>query len=265
MGFFSSLFGGDQAKAAEKAAKIQANTARENKLLGEQYTADSLAGFDTALQEALGMANTAGQAYQPYADVGNQALSQLSNLYGLNGQEAAQGAMQDFQTTPGYDFRMSQGVNALDRSASARGGLYSGAAGKALTEYGQGVGSQEYGNYVGGLSGLMNTGFQGAQGLPNIALGQGDLIYGNAGNKANTRVGGLSAITGSNTQIGQAQAGGVLGAAAARAAGANNFVNLLTTGAKMAMGIPSFGGGGGGGGYVGSNGVPIPGVNPYFG
>lgn len=47
---------------------------------------------------------------------------------------------------PGYQFRLAQGVKAMDRSASARGGLFGGAQQKALTEYGQGMGSQEFGN-----------------------------------------------------------------------------------------------------------------------
>lgn len=46
---------------------------------------------------------------------------------------------------PGYKFRLSQGQEALDASAAARGGLSSGAAQKALMRYGQDLGSQEYG------------------------------------------------------------------------------------------------------------------------
>lgn len=46
---------------------------------------------------------------------------------------------------PGYQFRLQQGVSALDASAAARGGLTSGAAQRALLRYGQDVGSQEYG------------------------------------------------------------------------------------------------------------------------
>ena len=47
---------------------------------------------------------------------------------------------------PGYAFRLAEGQKALERSAAARGGLLSGAAGKALTRYGQDMGSQEYMN-----------------------------------------------------------------------------------------------------------------------
>ena len=50
----------------------------------------------------------------------------------------------DVTDDPGYQFRLRQGQEALDASAAARGGLGSGAQQKALLEYGQDLGSQEY-------------------------------------------------------------------------------------------------------------------------
>lgn len=52
----------------------------------------------------------------------------------------------DFEQDPGYAFRLSEGMKALDRSAAARGGLQSGAALKAAARYGQDMASQEYQN-----------------------------------------------------------------------------------------------------------------------
>jgi len=54
--------------------------------------------------------------------------------------------MQDFEQDPGYSFRMSEGLKALDRQAAARGGLISGGALKASQRYGQDLASQEYMN-----------------------------------------------------------------------------------------------------------------------
>jgi hypothetical protein len=62
------------------------------------------------------------------------------------GPEYKQFSMEDFQKDPGYKFRLRQGLKALDRTASARGGLLSGGALKAAEGYGQEMGSQEYGN-----------------------------------------------------------------------------------------------------------------------
>lgn len=47
---------------------------------------------------------------------------------------------------PGYDFRLKSGTNAINNNAAASGMLQSGDTLRALTEFGQDMGSQEYGN-----------------------------------------------------------------------------------------------------------------------
>ena len=47
---------------------------------------------------------------------------------------------------PGYQFRLQEGMKALERSAAARGGVLSGATAKDIANYSQGLASQEYGN-----------------------------------------------------------------------------------------------------------------------
>jgi hypothetical protein len=57
---------------------------------------------------------------------------------------------------PGYQFRLNEGTKALERSAAARGMLFSGATGKGLTRYAQDYASNEYDksfNRLGVLSG----------------------------------------------------------------------------------------------------------------
>ena len=49
-------------------------------------------------------------------------------------------------TDPGTQFRLQQGLNAMNATAAARGGLISGNALKAGQDYGQAQGSQEYQN-----------------------------------------------------------------------------------------------------------------------
>lgn len=53
---------------------------------------------------------------------------------------------EDFQTDPGYDFRMAEGQKAIERSAAAKGGLLSGAAIKAANRFSQDTASNEYQN-----------------------------------------------------------------------------------------------------------------------
>ena len=50
----------------------------------------------------------------------------------------------DFETDPGYAFRLSEGMKALDRTAAARGGLLSGATLKGAQRFNQGLASDEY-------------------------------------------------------------------------------------------------------------------------
>lgn len=50
----------------------------------------------------------------------------------------------EFRADPGYQFRLTEGINALDRSAAARGGIGSGGTLKALTRYAQGTADQTY-------------------------------------------------------------------------------------------------------------------------
>lgn len=53
------------------------------------------------------------------------------------------------QQDPGYQFRLNQGMNALQNAAAAKGSLRTGGAFKALMGYGQDMASQEYGNAYG--------------------------------------------------------------------------------------------------------------------
>lgn len=71
-----------------------------------------------------------------------------------------------FYVSPDYQFRLSEGLKASDRSAAANGMLLSGAQQKALSRYGQGLASQEYGNYwnrLAAMSGIGQTGTNATQ------------------------------------------------------------------------------------------------------
>lgn len=129
----------------------------------------------TQLQRDMYDQTRADQA--PYRDTGYSALDRLSVLLGLSGNASSAGfgdltktfTGADLQNDPGYQFRLQQGTDNLENSRAASGGLFSGAAGKALTEYGQGFASQEFGdaynrfnndqsNLFNRLSGLSGTG-----------------------------------------------------------------------------------------------------------
>lgn len=66
--------------------------------------------------------------------------------------------MSGFFQSPGYDFRRTEGMRGLERTAAARGGAFSGNALRALSEFNSGLASQEFGNWFNQLSGIAGTG-----------------------------------------------------------------------------------------------------------
>lgn len=100
---------------------------------------------------------------------------------------------------PSYQFRLGEGMKALERTAAARGGLISGGALKAAQRYGQDFASQEFGNAYNRLAGLAGVG-QTATGAMGSAAGTyganaGNLMTGAAGARASGYVGGANALT----------------------------------------------------------------------
>ena len=77
----------------------------------------------------------------PYVEAGKNALAEYQKLAPYQNFGMAQ-----FQADPGYNFRMSEGIKALERSAAARGLLQSGGTLKGIQQYGQNLASEEYQN-----------------------------------------------------------------------------------------------------------------------
>jgi hypothetical protein len=119
-------------KAAKKAANTQAASAdRATELQREMYEKNI-------------------ELNAPFREAGLSAQNRLLDYMGLtpggSGKYAKDFSMADFQQDPGYAFRLSEGMKALDRTAAARGGMLSGAALRGATRYGQDMASQEYTN-----------------------------------------------------------------------------------------------------------------------
>ncbi len=141
-------------------------------------------GYDASRNDLSSQMNPAINAYNPYTQGGSNAQGLLNRF--LTGDPSTRVA--DYVKTPGYDFRYKEGLNALDRSASARGALLGGGAIKEAMKYGQDMAQQGYDSYVNQLAG------QSAQGL-NATNSQGNLRqnYGTAlGNTSANRANALS-------------------------------------------------------------------------
>lgn len=96
-------------------------------------------------------------AQQPFHDAGVAATNQLGGIYGLPGY-APVDLSKTISSLPGYQFQLGQGTQAIDRSAASQGLLNSGATGKALAQYGQGLAQNYLSSYTGGLESIANRG-----------------------------------------------------------------------------------------------------------
>lgn len=84
---------------------------------------------------------------KPYLQSGVAANTQLSGLLGLDG-ENKDDILELLRNSPGYQFRMNEGQDALNKSLSARGMVFSGNALREAQELGQGLADQTYNDYV---------------------------------------------------------------------------------------------------------------------
>lgn len=78
----------------------------------------------------------------PYREAGVSALEQLRNVMGFDPTPDAASVMSE----PGYQFGLDQGRDAIQGTAAARGGLYSGQALKELTKFGGDYATGRYGD-----------------------------------------------------------------------------------------------------------------------
>lgn len=119
---------------------------------------------------------------EPYYNAGNDSIKSLSSgdVFGEGG----------FQADPGYQFRMAEGMKAINASAAARGGANSGATLKALTKYGQDYASNEYNNaynrnynrlsQLAGYGSNAAANFSGVAGVAGQQIGNNQIGLGNA-------------------------------------------------------------------------------------
>lgn len=207
------------------------------------------------------MFNQTQQELAPYTGAGTNALSALQKVLGIgpggggatnpmlqmlgigpNGQPTGAGINPaSFEGSPGYQFQMEQGNQAIT-NANAQGGI-GGNALKALQGWGQNTANQGWQQYLNNVSGGYNTltgnldrlvsgGQSAAGGIGNAAMSLGSEIGGNqlgAGQaKASGIIGGANALT-----------GGIGGAAGAVGNGAQQYMLLNYLQSLQGGGLPT--------------------------
>lgn len=85
-----------------------------------------------------------------------------SPYYGQNPAQSYGSAFNNFRNSTGYQFRLGEGMRAINSGYAGAGMIKSGAAMKAINDYGQGMASQEFGNYLNALGNQQSLGFSAA-------------------------------------------------------------------------------------------------------
>lgn len=149
---------------------------------------------------------------EPWRKQGAQSLSQLARMMRPGTDMTTRFSSQDFRADPGYQYRLQQGNQALNRSQAARGMLNSGAALKEAMKFGQGLASDEYQNaynrwaqqnsdIYNRLAGLANTGQQTSNQLAQLSGNYASQYGQNIGQAANARASAYAAKAGANQNM----------------------------------------------------------------
>ncbi len=239
-GVAAAVVGGAiSASSASKASKAAKKGAKQQAKESEKAKKEGMAEADAAYRESSALV-------QPWMDAGKEAIGRLQK--GVFGGEFDPGKFHfdydSFEKDPGYKFRVDEGQRAMEQGAAASGKLLSGQQQKALLNYGQKMGSQEYqnsfdrasrewgmnadrlGRNYNMLNSLNQNGYGAARDLANmrgnLASQRLDAIYGNSNNQrqaigdiANANVNKFknmseigSSIMGAGMQYGMANMGG---------------------------------------------------------
>jgi len=192
---------GTQAAAADRATDAQERMFERQVELQEPFREAGMAGQNRLL-DLLGLGKD-----QSAADFGKYASAEFTPEQFSKYQD------------PGYAFRMSEGIKALDRSAAARGNLMSGAQLKGINQYGQDLASQEYQNAFNRYQTARTNTLNPFASLAGVAQ--------SSANTLGTAAGQLGSQIGSNIiGAGNAAAAGQIGSANAIASGVGQGVNF---------------------------------------
>jgi hypothetical protein len=208
--------------SSNKAVKSQEQSARD-------ANAEQAREYDQTRTDQLAQLAQQRADQAPWLNAGKASLAQLASGTGAGGDLVRPFGLADFAADPGYGFRVSEGEKGIQRAASARGGLYSGATLKALARFNQDTASAEYGNSYNRYNNDQNNKFSrlaSIAGLGQTATNQvgqaGQSAYGTI---ANAGANASNNISQSLIGAGNARASGYVGAANGVSNGISQYMN----------------------------------------
>lgn len=220
----SAVVGGVMSNKASKTQAAATGDASAAQLQAQRETND--------MQWKMYEQNRKDQA--PWLKAGETALGQLSTGLKAGGEFNRNFQVSDFQKDPGYAFRQSEGLKAIDNSAAARASSLSGATLKALTKYGQDFASNEFNNAYNRWNNDTSNRFNriaGVAGVGQQAVNQvGAYGQQTASNIAQGNMNTANNVASNTIQAGNARASGYVGTANAVNGGINNYLTLKALG-----------------------------------
>lgn len=166
----------------------------------------------------LKMYKTNRKDMMPWILAGQESIDRMK--LGLRyGGEFDQFTMNDFLEDPGYQWRMDQGINALEAGGAATGMYGSGNMGAGLVSLGQDMGSQEYANAYSRWMDKYNK----VAGVATAGQQQSQFLANMGGNTA-------TAMGNNLMTAGQTQSNMIMNGGNAWANGFNNVGNQMVSG-----------------------------------
>lgn len=204
--------------ASSKASKAQQQAAETAAAASRETTQASIEAQERMFNRQVAL-------QEPFRETGLAAQNRLADLLGISGRTNEPGygyglqrfTMDNYQADPGYGFRLKRGLDAMERTAAARGGLLSGNQLRGAMEFGQDLASQEYGNAFNRyqteraniLNPLQSLGGVGQTATNTLTNAAGNLGAGMAGAYSNLG----NALGASAINAGNARASGYMGTA----------------------------------------------------
>lgn len=165
--------------AAVATVAVGAYSANRQSKAGRQGADAQREASEMATEEQRRQFDLTRQDQMPFLDAGYDALRRQ--------QAALDGDFSGFENSPDYLFALQQGTQALDRGAAARGGFTGGGADADRIKLGQGLASQNFGNYWNRLAGRAGQGQSSATNLGGLGMQMASNIGGNMMDAANAR------------------------------------------------------------------------------
>ena len=204
--------GGIAAAGAVGGAVISANAS------GKAASAAANAA-NAGASDQMQMFNTTQANFAPQVALGQGAANMLGGIYGIGGVPGGTGGTTTgspqpnyaaFYNSPGYQFSLSQGQNAINKQAAASGGLYSSNTLGALSGYTAGAASTQYNSYINQLLSMAGLGNAAASGVGSAATATGQGVANSLQNAGNAQASGIlgqsnafsSALGATGTQFG---------------------------------------------------------------